>query len=1133
MSTRAFRRLRGFVWVWLLLSVFVMSGAAQEKRPRVLILYTYYSNTAPYQAIASAFKAALIRELGKPVDFAEEPLDIDRFSAPQLQVAYAELLQKRFEGYRFDLIVPVGGPAAQFVAQIKEKVFPGIPTIFLSADERVAPYEFLHTNAIVVTQRINLGSWIEDILQIAPDTTNIMFVAGDSLLERFWSSTERRELKNFSSRVNIIWLDNLSIDQMEKRVSALPPHSFVIVGLMIKDAAGITYSGYEGLDRLHAVANAPIFGIFQSQMGRGIIGGKLYQDESLGVHAAGSAVRILRGEPMANIPAEILPPPPAVFDWRELKRWGISESRLPPGSSILFREPTVWQRYRWYIVGIVLFGLVESLLILGLVKSLLRRRRVEQSLRQSEQKYRRLYESMTDAFVSTDMSGCIREFNPSYQKMLGYSEEELRRLTYLEITPEKWHESEAQIVHEQIMPRGFSDVYEKEYRRKDGTVFPAELRTFLIKDEAANPYGMWAIVRDISERKQAEAAMRQRNRYIETILEKSPIGFAIHTIDDGVGRFISARYEEIYGVPRGTIDSHYTFFDKVWPHDPDLREEIRRRVVADMESEDPSRMCWENVPVPTAIGETRYITAINIPLLDQNLMVSTVQDVTEQVRAQRALRESEERLRLAAEAANFGAFSYNTSSRSLFCTPEVLALYGLPPGASLELDDNDVPKVIHPEDREKFRTQLMIAANPGGSGILDVEYRIIRTDEQVRWLRSIVKISFSPDHRPFRADGITQDISERKRADEALRASEERFRQVAELVSDFVWEVDTDGLYTYTSPSVGRILDYTPDELVGKMHFYDLFAPDVREQLKEAAFKTFARQQRFQAFRNINISKTGKIVYLETSGMPILDETGLLLGYLGTDSDVTEKRQIEMEAQLLRQELALFSRVATLNELAASLAHELNQPLAAILSNAQAALHFMAGGTPDLKELQEIFNDIVAEDQRAAEVIRSLRSMLKKGASEHQPLMLNDLTANVVSIVRNEAMMRRVAVALDLDSTLPSIRGERVQLQQVILNLIVNAFESMESSDQPATLRIRTRAADGEVILDVVDSGSGITADKLTSIFEPFVTTKNDGLGMGLALSQSIVTAHHGRLWAENNPEGGATFHMALPAIKP
>ena len=192
----------------------------------------------------------------------------------------------------------------------------------------------------------------------------------------------------------------------------------------------------------------------------------------------------------------------------------------------------------------------------------------------------------------------------------------------------------------------------------------------------------------------------------------------------------------------------------------------------------------------------------------------------------------------------------------------------------------------------------------------------------------------------------------------------------------------------------------------------------------------------------------------------------------------------------------------------------------------------MENGVLDPKEMREILNDIIADDQRAADVIRNLRSMLKKGTSEHQPLLLNDLVRDVASIVKSDALMRRVTVSFDLGSPPPSVKGERVQLQQVILNLIVNAFEAMDISEQPRILRILTREADGEAVLKVVDSGPGIPADKLDLIFEPFFTTKKEGLGIGLALSRTIITAHNGRLWAENNPERGATFHMVLPAGK-
>jgi CheY-like chemotaxis protein len=236
--------------------------------------------------------------------------------------------------------------------------------------------------------------------------------------------------------------------------------------------------------------------------------------------------------------------------------------------------------------------------------------------------------------------------------------------------------------------------------------------------------------------------------------------------------------------------------------------------------------------------------------------------------------------------------------------------------------------------------------------------------------------------------------------------------------------------------------------------------------------------------------------------------------------------QVEREALLLQQELTL----ATFTELIAWLTHELNQPLTAILSNAQAALRSMERGVSDLKELREVFQDIVADDRRAAEVIGSIRSKIERGVVGHKPLLLNDLAKEIVRIVRSKCLGRHISIDLDLDSSLPPTTGDPAQLKQVILNLIVNAIDAIKASKRPGKLILRTRQADRELLLDVVDSGAGIPQDKLNSIFDPFVTTKADALGMGLPLSRSIVIKHNGRLWAENNVQGGATFHVALPA---
>jgi two-component system, LuxR family, sensor kinase FixL len=207
--------------------------------------------------------------------------------------------------------------------------------------------------------------------------------------------------------------------------------------------------------------------------------------------------------------------------------------------------------------------------------------------------------------------------------------------------------------------------------------------------------------------------------------------------------------------------------------------------------------------------------------------------------------------------------------------------------------------------------------------------------------------------------------------------------------------------------------------------------------------------------------------------------------------------------------------------------------LAAILSNAQAALRLMQDKDPDMKELREIFEDIAADDRRAADVIRSLRSLLKKGTGERSSLMLNSLVKDVLSIAKNDGLARKISINFDSGSPLPPVNGDRVQLQQVILNLVMNAFEAMDSSVGSREVKLRTRRDGKEIILDVMDSGFGIPPVMLKAIFEPFFTTKRSGLGMGLALSRTIVAAHNGRLWAENNPDTGATFHLALPVEDP
>jgi two-component system, LuxR family, sensor kinase FixL len=247
--------------------------------------------------------------------------------------------------------------------------------------------------------------------------------------------------------------------------------------------------------------------------------------------------------------------------------------------------------------------------------------------------------------------------------------------------------------------------------------------------------------------------------------------------------------------------------------------------------------------------------------------------------------------------------------------------------------------------------------------------------------------------------------------------------------------------------------------------------------------------------------------------------------------DLTDRKQAETDFARQRNELAHLSRVTVLGELSGSLAHELNQPLTAILSNAQAAQRFLAHEHPDLEEVKASLQDIVDEDKRAGEVISGLRTLFKKGEVQLQPLDVNELVTDVLKFLNSDLVNHMVSARTALGDELPRVQGDRVQLQQVLINLILNACDAMAHVETPERqLSVRTEPVNGDGIrISVSDRGCGIPSDRMESIFEPFVTTKSQGMGLGLAVCRTIVAAHGGRLWGTNNEDRGASFHVALP----
>jgi C4-dicarboxylate-specific signal transduction histidine kinase len=363
----------------------------------------------------------------------------------------------------------------------------------------------------------------------------------------------------------------------------------------------------------------------------------------------------------------------------------------------------------------------------------------------------------------------------------------------------------------------------------------------------------------------------------------------------------------------------------------------------------------------------------------------------------------------------------------------------------------------------------------------------------------------------------------RRRTALALEESQKRMNLAARAasLSTLIWDIAHEKTRSSArSPPLPNERSIAFEDVLQTAH------PADREALERAVNGSLATGEEVDVEYRV-IDPGGNVRWIAARGRA---ETGDRKRLLGVAIDITERKRAELRAVEDRIALRHITRVSMLGQLSASIAHQLNQPLAAILGNAEAARKMLGRDNVDLVELREICDDIVSEDHRAAQVIRGLGALYKRGEMKMEPLDLNALIRETLDLLRAELLIRHVTPATDLAPSLPSIDGDSIQLQQMLLNLILNAADAMHGrSLEDRRLTIRTRVTEAEVLLDVVDNGPGIAADDLPQIFDAFWSTKPGGMGMGLAICQSIVAAHRGTITATNNAEGGATFCAGLP----
>ncbi len=484
--------------------------------------------------------------MGEPVDLDEVSLDVARYATLDMEEALVDLMRKRQSKWQPDLVVPIGSPACIFVANHRDRLFPAAtPIIYAGMDQRRLPVEALKHNATFVGESFDVPGLVEDILRIAPETNHIAVVIGASPLEQFWAEAFRKDFQPFEGRVRFTFLNDLSLSEILERTRSLPPHSFILHVLMMRDASGVTHNADEVLQRINAVANAPSSGIYLHQLGLGIVGGRLYQGETEGVEAARIAIRILHGEPASSIPPKIIGALPPRYDWRELQKWKIAEASLPPGSTVLFRAPTLWQQHRIMIISVVSVCTAQGLLISALIANLLRRRRAERSLGKSEERVALAAEAAHLGVWELNAATGELAVSDKMRELFEFDAGDIvnRASLSARVHPEDRAARDA-AVDRAIHEKG---EYEMEYRLllKDGTIRWISGRGRCLPVEKGSPIRLNGISMDVTERKEAQELFRMAT-------EASPSGTLL--VDDrGLIVLVNAHIEELFGYQRDEL----------------------------------------------------------------------------------------------------------------------------------------------------------------------------------------------------------------------------------------------------------------------------------------------------------------------------------------------------------------------------------------------------------------------------------------------------------------------------------------------------------------------------------------------------------------------------------------------------
>ena len=640
-------------------------------------------------------------------------------------------------------------------------------------------------------------------------------------------------------------------------------------------------------------------------------------------------------------------------------------------------------------------------------------------------------------------------------------------------------------------------------------------------------------VADIHEQKSAAERLRQSEEQYRALIEASAAIVWRATTDGSITKVWG--WEAFSGQAKGDYTG-YGFLEAVHPED---RDKLLTQWQSVRTADEPRVFEYR---VRRSDGKYRWVLTRAVPLLSEDgavvEWVGTVTDIHDQRSAEMKLRSSEERLRLAIETTALGIWDQDLVTGHRQWMPEARQILGL--ASDVDITREIVLRCVHPGDREHME-RTFYTDEPGSGLTYSGTFRIIRADtREERWVTAIGRTMVDESGRPVRKIGTIQDVTERKLAENALRSSEERLRtreahlrSILETVPDAMVVADESGIIRSFSSTAVHMFGYQPEEVIGTNVKFLMPLP-YREH-----HDGYIRRYRDTGERRIIGS--GRVAVAQRkdgSTFPMEVQVGEMESdgerfFTAFIRDLTERQRTETRMQELQSELAYMSRFTALGEMGSTLAHEINQPLTAITSYLKGCNLILSDVEGEkISLVRHAVNEAAEEALRAGEVIRQLREFVARGGSEHQIESLQRLVEEASALALVGAKEKEVKVEFDFPSENPLVFVNRVQIQQVLLNLIRNAIEAMQDvSLRELTIGARTVQSDALVQVSVQDTGSGIAPEILKNLFKPFTTTKQSGMGVGLSISRTIVESHGGKIWADSVPGEGTIFHFTLRTV--